>query len=241
MTGLVRKAMFLAVCGLLTAGVAFAHVADPANSECHNVGAAAPPINLNCDLIKAVVYVVGNNLAGTVADPVGQFCVTVRDFNNVPIENSSVILDFTDCDVQLCNNPTLDGSVVDCPSATVRKLSDASGVACFKVRGKTKAGLGCGGAAKNCLKIFADSQLLCTGDAPTFDLVGQPAGQEGLNPSDLSEFLKQLLLCATNPPRANYACNNQVVDPSDLSAFLKVFLLLGNSPKNCPVGSPKCP
>jgi hypothetical protein len=237
MTRLVRKAMYLTVCGLLAAGAAMAHVPDPANSECTNPGPAS--LGSICT-DKAIVYVTGNS--GGLADPVGSFCVTVRDFNNVPIENSSVVVDFANCDVVLCSNQLDPDVITDCVSHTVRKLTDVNGVACFKVQGKSKnAGtLGCGGAAKDCVKIFADGVLLCSGDAPTFDLVSQ-GGEDGLNPNDLSEFVQQWLICGTDNLRCNYECSNQVLDPNDLSYFIEVWLVRGGSTSNCAGAGEKCP
>jgi len=254
MTGLVRKATLLAVCGLLASGVAVANVPDPDNSECHNVGAESLVPAILCPGVTGnfSIYVVGNT-GGTV-DPLGRFCVTVRNFNNQPIANSSVVLDFSDCDVQLCYDqlPAAgDTIVVDCVSKTVRKNTNASGVACFRVRGKTYGPyplVGCASAPapiKDCVKIFADGVLLCTADAPTFDLVSQ-LGQDGLNPNDLSAFLRLQLLCGGSNTRANYSCTNHTVDPNDLSIFLRAQLLFGGSSTNCAgakdiqVG-PKCP
>lgn len=232
MNGLVRKAMLLAVCGLLTAGVAVANVPDPANSECTSVGAASLGYNPS----KAVVYVAGNN--GGVPDPISEFCVTVRNFNNVPIQNAVVILDFSACDLQLCTDQLDPDVTVDCVSQTVRKLSNASGVACFKVMGKSRQGQGCTGAAKDCFKVYADGVFLCSGDAPTLDLINQ-GGQDGVTSVDLSNFLNLWLVCGTNLARGNYAVNNQVIDSIDLSVFLNLWLVAANSSGNCAVT--KCP
>src|SRR5262245_11707696 len=105
------------------------------------------------------IYVVGNN--GAVADPVGRYCVAVRDFNNVPIVNSSVVIDFSRCDVQLCADQKDPEVVVDCVSQTVRKLTNVNGNACFIVLGKSRPNLGCGGQAQSCGEIFADGVFLC--------------------------------------------------------------------------------
>jgi hypothetical protein len=120
MTGLVRKATLLAVCGLLAASAALAHVPDPANSDCPGT----------------CIKVVGHD--GSVGDPLGQYCITIRDFNNVPIENSSVVVDFSNCDIQLCVDQKDPDVIVDCVSQTVRKLTDVNGVACFRVIGKRR-------------------------------------------------------------------------------------------------------
>lgn len=239
MNSLVRKAMLLAVCGLLLSGVAMANVPDPANSECNNVGA----LSLGLVSSKAITYVAGNS--GGIPDPVAEFCVTVRDFNNVPIENSSVVIDFSDCDLQLCTDQLDPGVIVDCISQTVRKLTNASGVACFRVMGKSRQGLGCLGAAKDCMKVYAEGVFLCSGDAPTLDLINQ-AGEDGLNANDLSQLINLWLVCGTSPPRANYSVENQIVDANDLSVFVKLWLTLAGSAANCagakdPNVGPKCP
>ena len=223
MTGLVRKAMLLAVCGLLTAGVAMAHVPDPANSQCPT----------------ACIYVTGHN--GSVGDANGNFCVTVRDFNNVPIENSSVVIDFSNCDLQLCINQLDANAIVDCVSQTVRKLTNVTGQACFRIIGKSRPGLGCGGAPVNCVRIFADSTPLCSLNAPTFDLVNAADGS-GLGAGDLAAWLSAFF-CGTNPRRGDYICDG-TLGAGDLARWLSVFFA-GGSTLNCPppkdnnVG-PKC-
>ena len=222
MTGLVRKATLLAVCGLLTAGVAMAHVPDPANSECPT----------------GCIYVVGHN--GTVGDRAGAFCVTVRDFNNVPIENSSVIIDFSNCDLQLCINQLDAGVIVDCVSQTVRKLTDVTGKACFRIIGKARPSLGCTNVGANCVRIFADSTPLCSVNAAVFDLVNDPAGN-GLGAGDLSAWLS-MFFCpgAPNPHRGDYICDG-VLGAGDLSRWLTVFF--GNYPTvlNTPGSTLNCP
>ena len=241
MTGLVRKATLFCVCGLLTAGVALAHVPDPANSDCVNVGAAT--LSLPCTN-KAILYTVGNS--GGVPDPVGEFCLTVRDNSNIPLENSSVVIGFADCNVQLCTDQLDPDVIVDCVAKTVRKLTDANGVACFRVQGKAySAGtLGCNVEPKDCVTVVADGVLMCTGDAPILDLVSQ-GGEDGLNPNDLSEFQRLWLVCGSNALRGNYDCSNQVLDPNDLSIFQQVWLVLSGTTANCAGGKsnegPKCP
>ena len=235
MTGLARQVTFSCVCGLLSASVARAGPPDPANSDCTNVGSS---LLVPFPCTKAILNVVGNT--GGVVDPVGEFCVTFRDFNNQPIPNAPVVIDFSNCDLQLCADQLDPGVIVDCISQNVRKLTDASGVACFRAQGHSRspASLGCGGAAKDCVQVYADGGFLCSGDAPTFDLVGGGV-ESGLNPNDLSEFIQQWLVCGTNNWRCNYECSNQVLDPNDLSAFVEVWLGRGGSTASC--AGPKCP
>src|SRR6266545_2630482 len=138
MTGLVRKATIFCICGLLAASAALAHVPDPTNSTCGPIGGGKGALNH--------IYLVGAN--GSTPDPKGTYCVTVRDFNNLPIENSVVLIDFSQCaDAQLCYYPL--GSypgdpnlTVDCVAGTVRKLTNAAGQACFTILGKSRSAAG---------------------------------------------------------------------------------------------------
>lgn len=235
MTGLVRKATLFAVCGLLAAGVAMANVPDPSNSECP---------------VDGWIYVVGHN--GTEGDAAGEFCVTVRDYNNLPIENASVVVDFSACDLQLCLDQLDDATTgppgeafTDCVSQTVRKLTDAQGMACFRILGKSRAALGCDsppGQLPGCVKIYADGVFLCALNAPTFDLINDVDGT-GLSAGDLSAWLTAFF-CGTSPIRADYICDGSV-GAQDLSRWLSVFFGGGSAlncppPKNSQTG-PKCP
>ncbi len=225
MTGLVRKATLLAVCGLLSAGVAMAHVPDPVNSDCP----------------ASCIKVVGSD--GVVGDPTGQYCVTVRDFNNVPIENSSVVIDFSNCDIQLCIDQKDPDVIVDCISQTVRKLTNVNGVACFRVLGKRRPGVGCTVKPTNCVSVFADGVFLCGLFAPAFDLINEPSNV-GVSGLDFGEFLHLFFDCGTYISAIDYNCNG-VDDGGDFSTFLAVFFN-GQSAVNCsppkdPNVGPKCP
>jgi hypothetical protein len=224
MKGLVRKAMLLAVCGLLTAGAAMAHVPDPANSECPS----------------SCIKVVGHD--GTVGDPAGEYCVTIRDFNNVPIENSSVVIDFSNCDIQLCVDQKDPDVIVDCVSQTVRKLTDVNGVACFRVLGKRRPGLDCTPKPSPCTEVFADGVFICGLFSPSFDLINEFGA--GISGNDLSEFLHLFLDCGVYLTVIDYNCN-ATLDGDDLSQFLAAFFN-GGSALNCdppkdPQVGPKCP
>jgi hypothetical protein len=223
MTGLVRKATLFAVCGLLAAGTAMAHVPDPANSECPS----------------PCIKVVGHD--GTVGDPMGEYCITIRDFNNVPIENSSVVVDFSNCDIQLCVDQKDPDVIVDCVSMTVRKLTDVNGVACFRVIGKRRD-LDCAPKPNPCVEVFADGVFICALYAPTFDLENEPGA--GVSGNDLSRFLHLFLDCGVYLTAIDYNCNKEA-DGDDLSQFLAGFFNGGSvlncdPPKDVNLG-PKCP
>src|SRR5436190_22046065 len=223
MTGLVRKATLLAVCGLLAASAALAHVPDPANSTCPG----------------PCIKVVGHD--GSVGDPLGAYTVTIRDFNNVPIENSSVVIDFSNCDVQLCVDQKDPNVIVDCVSQTVRKLTDVNGHASFRVIGKRR-NTDCAVKPNPCTEVFADGVFICALYSPAYELVNE-AGV-GMSGNDLSTFLHLFLDCGVYLTAIDYNCNS-VQDGDDLSPFLAGFFG-GGSVQNCnppkdPNLGPKCP
>ena len=218
MTGSVRKATLFAVCGLLAASVAMAGPPDPSNSECPS----------------PCIWVVGHN--GVAGDPVGEYCVTVRDLNNVPITHSLVQISFSGCDLQLCPNQLDPAVAVNCVDQWVSKFTDVNGRACFRVIGKSRPGLGCAGPPPGRAVVFFDGVYLCSPNAPTFDLVNEGAG-EGLTGSDLSEWLHLFFNCSS-PTQIDYDCDG-VVSANDLSVFLGVFFG-GGSALNCPPVA-KCP
>ena len=231
MTRLVRRATLLAVCGLLTACAAMASEPDPPNVECRNTakGAAFDPC----------IQIVGHD--GAVGDPQGEYCIIVRDFNNVPIENASVVFDFSNCDIQLCVDQKDPDVIVDCVSQTVRKLTDANGIACFRVIGKRRD-VDCAAKSSPCAKVFTDGVYICALYAQVYDLVNEFG--TGVSGNDLSEFLHLFFDCGAYLSAIDYNCNT-VNDGDDLSKFLAVYFNGGSAlncdpPKNPQVG-PKCP
>lgn len=231
MTSLTSRIASLTLFGVLGFHVAgAAGVPDPPNADCRNVGAQS--LGFVCNV---GIYLVGESGAG-VADPLGEYCVTVRDLFNQPVANATILIDFSACGVQLCADQRDPGVVVDCANRTVRKLTDATGAACFRVVGKS-AETGCGGPPV-CAEIWWDGTFLCSLAAMPFDLITQ-GGEDGVNPNDLSEWLR-LFFCADPPSRINFNCSDLNVDPNDLSVFLHAGFAAGSA-TNCGAFGPKCP
>ncbi len=211
MTGLVRKAMLLSVLGLLVAGAAFASVPNPANST----------------------IPVGITLVGTtagVADPYGQFTVTVRDFSNNLIPNSSVILDFSanTPDIKIQSTQPFAGLTTDCTTKTVRALTNASGVATFRIVGSS-IGPVTSGFTKG--TVLADGVVLGHTEVAALDLDG--VGGAGAN--DLSVWTAYFL--ATQAAGAGDYDYNGSLGANDLSVWVAAFLSAGSTVSS----SPNCP
>jgi hypothetical protein len=197
MTGLVRKATLLSVCGLLAASAAFAAVPDPTQSTC--------PAHIN---------LVGSN--GATGDPAGNFSVTVRDLSGALIPGSIVVIDFQACTDMLFCTDQFGNSTADCPTMTVRKATDGSGVASFSIVGGANiAAGGPTGSPAGSVKIFADGVLLCAIDSGAFNLDDDINGVAG---SDLSLWLGEFG-GGNNPPRSDYDGDASVAG-SDLSLWL---------------------
>lgn len=216
MTGLVRKATFIAVCGVLTASAAFASVPSPANST-------AP----------ACIALVGNT--GGTLDLRGQFTVTVRDLANLPINNSLVVVDFSSASgLTLCNTGAFAGVTLDCGTQTARAFTGAGGTVTFRIGGHAANS---GGnqppyAGANDGKIFADGVLLRSPSVQAYDEDGA-----GVTAGDLSNALSDLF-GGHNPSRSDFDCSG-TVGASDLSVLLAV-LFGGGSTTNCPASGTQC-
>ena len=118
MTGLVRKATLLGMCGLFVASAALASVPDPARSS-----------------VPTFIIITGRVNGGTNPDPVGTATITVRDFANSPIAGATVTIDASGCcDINLCS-----GQVGhDCVARTVSGLTNGAGQFTFNVFGAAK-------------------------------------------------------------------------------------------------------
>jgi len=209
MTGLVRKATLLVLCGVLFAVAANAGVPSASNS-----------IKPSC------IALVGSKSGTT--DPVGQFTVTVKDLANNVIANSTVVVDFTQeyggnpvtltPDCRIGNSQPAGTQTVDCTAHTVRSTTNVSGVATFNIIGGAQnagnsPGRGAGGA-----KVFADGVLLGTVTVEAFD----EDGLGGVAGNDLSAWLGDKF--ASGAPyfgRSDFDCNG-AIGGNDLSVWLGV-------------------
>ncbi len=208
MTGLVRKATLLSVCGLLCAGAAMAGVPSAANST-----------------IGTGINLVGT--AGGVVDVKGQKLIIVRDALNQPVQNSTVTINFSACaaaDIRLCSTQPFAGVGVSCGNKEVVALTDATGTATFRVvggavnpgggsPGSPAAGYGPQGAT-----VKADGVQLGLLTVSAFD----QNNTSGVNTVDIALFLNDrfsISSIANLRGRSDFNGDN-AVNPIDLALLL---------------------
>ena len=211
MTGLVRKAMLLSVCGLLFAGAAMASVPSAANST-----------------VPTGIKLVGTS--GGVADPLGQFTVTVRDLAGSLIPNSAVVIDVSGNtpDIKIQSTQPFAGLTTDCTTKTVRALTNVGGVATFRIVGRSTPG-----AAATFLKgkIFADGVLLTPSGITiaAYDL----DGSGGVGANDLSVWVGDFL--GSIPAGRSDLDFSGGLGANDLSVWVGGFLGAGSTASATPV------
>ncbi len=213
MTGLVRKATLLTVAGLLVASAAMAGVPSAGNST-----------------TPACVTLVGQ-LAGVPDAAAGQFTVIVRDLANNPLNNASVVVDFSGCtDLSICDDQLDANATVNCAAKTTRKFTDITGSVTFTILGGSN-GAGNATTLQNGGRIYANGTLIGSPTVPAYDL----DGASGVGANDLSAWLTDF---GTGQPygRSDFDCSGGV-GANDLSLWLTQFGN-GTSAASCAVACP---
>ena len=172
MTGLVRKATLLSVCGLmLVAGAALAGVPNAANSQ------------KPCVILMDVPNSTNNVGVNPGVCGINALKVIVRDALNNPVVNADVVLDFSTCPagppipVKLADTQSDPAVTTACAGRTILKTSNAQGEVCFSAEGGTNVVDGSGAylfytglpvrnlgpsAGTVCCKVYAGGTLLGT-------------------------------------------------------------------------------
>ena len=182
--------------------------------------------------IPSCIPIMGHNSAG-IPDPQSQVEVIHRDLANNPIAGALVVLDFSSVpELRLCSDDHDPNMIVDCPTRTVRKLTDANGRATFRVMGWSIAAPGSPGAPYHSARVFADGVLLGTPSVSIFDL-----DRNGLSAADLGSWLADFF-SGNDVARGDYDCTGSV-GASDLGRWLGAYFASGST-ANCSPEGP-CP
>lgn len=210
MTGVVRKATFLAVLGLAAVvSVAMAGVPDPAHCT-----------------IPTYVDLGGCN-GSAVVDPNVYFEVTVRDLANVPVANQLVACSFN-TDVRIYNAFT---GFVSCQC--VEATTNLSGVARFYVPGAGKnASGGASFPGTSAATFYAwncgSTTVLGTSHVAVFDENGGVT-TKGVEITDLSSWVNDYVNRAIPPVKRRSDFNHSgVLDIVDLSTWVHIYVLNGS-------------
>ena len=191
MSGLVRKATLLAVCGLAAAAAALANVPDATKSCCpdfifvnvYNLGGGQHPDTLG-DGWKAPVT---GCLRGR---------VQVNDFNGTGIPFCAVTIKINCCDINLCT-ATVDGHPVACgPPNQISGTADGTGLFTFHLIGAAKNNLTAGPIFNGCglagADIIADAGTgpvtLCHPTVVVEDQNGSAVG--GTEPDNVTDVVR---------------------------------------------------
>jgi hypothetical protein len=165
--------------------------------------------------------------------------MTIRDAFSNPVGNSTVVIDFSACASNLGPNPPNDhrlytpqdhhpGALFNCAQHTVTAVTNASGVATFRIGGSARnisgpSAPGYSNAAVGCGVITADGVPFGRIKVAVFD----QDGGGGCNSGDLSRFFVDsfaFLQGGASAYRARSDYNSDgLVNPADLSIFFNML------------------
>lgn len=212
MTGLVRKATLIGVCGLLAAATAFANAPSPGNSD-----------------TPAWIPVVGTN--NGVPHAGQSITITVRDFTNNPIAAQAVEIDYSGCsDIRVCTAVVAGGGTPSCSVANgkVTATTNAAGQVSLTVLGASNnSGGGAAGAGTPCVVVRAGTTVLNTRSSYVFDQNGTIGGQNGVTGTDLGISQADFLI-AVYKNRTDYDLSGTLTG-TDLAVHQAAFLGNGSA------------
>lgn len=214
-----------------------------AHAQC--VAAPGVPCAAN-SILPCGMNLVGSSAAAPVADPAGNFSITVFDGTaggGAPIIGADVWLDFTACcnDVRLSSSQFGPGMVLLAALKQVHGTSGPGGVVTFRIMGAASNLAATPGAG--CATVWATNAgstvLLSDGiswppamQVGAYDLNGALAGGAGLSAADLALLLNDFFNTPPYRARDDYDYNVlcvQVVGPSDIARWLNVYFASGST------------
>jgi hypothetical protein len=174
-----------------------------------------------------VVIGTGVNLGarfGDEVDPRVTKTVSIRDNFNKPVQGATVVIAFANCtsrDLRVAIDQPHHPGMFNCAQKTFTAITDADGIAVFRIAGGAASGPGSppGAGSPGCATVRADGILL--GNL----LVGAYDNDltNGVNPADLSNWLSDRNAFVNNPAayrsRSDFD-GSATVTPADGSAIL---------------------
>lgn len=233
MNGLIRKAALLTALGLLGAGAVMAGVPNATQSNLNN-GCALP----SCTQ-EGVLLLGGQNGSGVV-DANSEKQVLVKDAAGNTVQNSVVIINFSTCytggDVRISSTQPFAGLTVNCGARTVSAVTNASGIAVFRVLGYSNVVSSlAAGAGEGCATVTADGVPMGSYSVGTADMNGALGGANlGVTGGDTTLYNGNRFGGAgAYRPRANFAraAGPQAIDGGDTTVYNK-FRFGGGSTTN---------
>ena len=151
--------------------------------------------------------------------------MSVRDFSDHPISNSTVTIRFSVCTYAgICQQQF--GILMDCPNKEAKAFTGVSGVATLTLIGAASP-LECPSDSPGCASIYADGVFLGNASVAALDLDGSP----GLTGGDLAAWLGGYF-CGSSSPRLD-SSGDGLITGGDLSLWLGAFFA-GRSALGCP-------
>jgi hypothetical protein len=216
MTGLIRKATLLAVCGVLLATAAKAGV----------------PSRENSDVPASFIIVTHSDTP----DPYGQFSVTVRDLANNVLPGANVCIDVMPCvDIHICADQADPDATVNCEGGTTCKVTDGTGSVTFIVLGGGNNSGQSPGCQAPLVRVEADGVVI--GEPIT--AVADQDGYFGVGANDLSVWIDDFG-SGQYWVRSDYD-GDGTLGANDLSVWLDIFGAGGSSASCAEYPGTSCP
>jgi hypothetical protein len=193
-----------------------------------NAGTCSPGLGSDSDIPCGI------NLVGThngVADPRGQFTITIRDLAHNTIPDCEVTIDFGACsDIRIATVQS-PGITMEClanpsPHAVVHATTDANGVVRISIVGfANNTAAHSPGSGFKCATVYAGATQLGNVNVGAFD----QNGSGGINPVDISAWLVDAFdYPAVYRGRSDFNCTD-TISPADLSVLLAALFGSGST------------
>jgi len=194
-----------------------------------SIASAKLPSAANSTFPRDGIYLVGfSALNAPEPDPAGEFAITARGADNLPVQGATITVNFNSCtsDIVLSGVQTYPGTSILCngPLGVVSGQTNSLGIVRFRILGGATGGGS--GAFTSCADIRGNGVFLTLVEVAALDQVGD---LDGLKPNDLAAAIADVNSGST-AARLDYDFDGHVL-PNDL-AILIHRLNMGGSEQN---------